>query len=120
MNIKTIFAIIAALILSACAPNYSSGDRVGVVTKLSNKGLVWKSWEGSLNQGGTKVAHDSDGNTQIVPNAIDFNVQDEAVIQTLQAAADSGQRVKIRYEQWLIAPPRIENDRVVVSAVILK
>ena len=107
--------ILAALMLAACAPNYSEGDRVGVVTKLSKKGLIWKSWEGSMNQGGTKNGVNADGNNILVTNAFDFNVQDPTLIEKLQAASISGKRVKITYSQWLINPPQIENDRVVVS-----
>jgi hypothetical protein len=112
---KLILALIAALSLTACAPNYSEGTRAGVVTKLSKKGLIWKSWEGSLNQGGTKTVHDADGNSQVVANAIDFNVSNPEVIKKLQDAMNSGVRVEITYNQWFISPPSIDNDRVVVS-----
>jgi hypothetical protein len=94
-------------------PHYSEGTRSGTVTKLSNKGIIWKSWEGSLNQGGTKNVTDANGSSQVVANAIDFNVEDPALVKELQAAMASGARVELHYHQWLLSPPSIENDRVV-------
>ena len=32
----------------SCSNSYSSGNRIGTITKFSNKGLIWKSWEGEL------------------------------------------------------------------------
>lgn len=34
--------------LFSCTNNYSEGERVGIITKFSNKGLMFKSWEGDL------------------------------------------------------------------------
>lgn len=102
-------------LLCGCAPRYSEGDRVGVVTKLSYKGLIWKSWEGSMNQGGTKQVIDDKGNASLVPNAFDFNASDPAVIEKLKDAAKTGKRVELVYAQWFIAPLTIDNSRVVVA-----
>lgn len=110
-----LFIIAAALALTACAPHYSDGSRVGVVTKLSNKGLIWKSWEGSLNEGGTRVGRDIKGGESVVPNAFDFSVSDPAVVDQLQLAVSSGARVELVYQQWFISPPTIENDRVIIA-----
>lgn len=104
-----------ALLLGGCAPNYSEGERVGLVTKLSNKGLIWKSWEGSMNQGGMKEVTDDKGRASVVPNTFDFNASDPAVIEKLRDAAKTGRRVELVYRQWFIAPLTIENSRVVVS-----
>lgn len=117
---KTICLLISTLILSACAPNYSEGTRIGVVTKLSYKGLFWKSWEGTLNQGGTKIESDGQGNSQVVANAIDFNVSDPEVIEQLKSAASSGSRVEIHYNEWFMPPLSIVNDHVVDSVKELK
>lgn len=36
------------LLLAGCSRNYSEGERMGIITKFSHKGLIWKSWEGDL------------------------------------------------------------------------
>jgi hypothetical protein len=93
-------------------PHYSDGVRAGTVTKLSNKGLIWKSWEGELLVGGMRES--SDGKS-MVPNIMEFNVSDPSIIEKLQSAIDSGQKVVLTYNQWFISPIWIENDHVIVS-----
>ncbi len=107
--------LLALLVLSSCMPNYSEGSRVGVITKLSYKGIIFKSWEGSINQGGTKEIFDKNGKSQIVANAIDFNVQDSAVIEKLKTAYRTGKNVEILYKQWLIKPITQDSRYVVVD-----
>lgn len=34
--------------LTSCTNNYSTGERVGIITKFSEKGLLFKTWEGDL------------------------------------------------------------------------
>jgi hypothetical protein len=48
-KVKLTIAIAAALLsLASCTNNYSEGERVGIITKFSNQGLIWKSHEGDL------------------------------------------------------------------------
>lgn len=115
MKYKFILISIAISSLTACMPNYSQGSRVGVVTKLSYKGIIFKSWEGSINQGGTKTITDGDGNSQVVPNAINFSAQNPKVVEKLNAAYKSGKRVEIVYTQYLIRPVTQESSYVVVD-----
>ena len=109
--------------LASCMPNYSEGERHGVVVKLSRKGAFFKSWEGEAVMGGTKqktTAHyDSKGEyngstTSNVANVFEFNV-DEACVKKVQAAMESGQPARLVYRQWFWRPPTIENSYVVVD-----
>lgn len=45
---KIILILITIVALSSCTNNYSQGERVGIITKFSNKGLMCKSYEGDL------------------------------------------------------------------------
>lgn len=45
---KAILVLFSFLALTSCTENYSEGERVGIITKFSSKGLIWKSWEGDL------------------------------------------------------------------------
>lgn len=110
MKSKTLACSIAlASLLSACAPNYSNGTRVGVVTKLSEKGLIWKSWEGEMLMA---LPSDVSGATQ--PEKFIFNVSPEAVGK-VQEAMKSGKRVELVYRQWAFAPPSIDADHVIID-----
>lgn len=112
-TIKLAAALTAALLTTACAPNYSEGDRPGTVLKFSYKGLMFKSWEGTLDQGGFRQEANADGRMITVPNHINFNANDPSVIEDLKVAAETGDRVVLSYDQWFIAPLTINSSRVI-------
>jgi hypothetical protein len=99
----------AVLGLTACGENYSNGDRAGIVTKLSQKGLVFKSWEGEML---VALPAEIAGTTQ--PEKFAFNVSPEAVDKVKTAMA-SGKRVTLVYRQWAIAPITVEHEHVIVD-----
>jgi major membrane immunogen (membrane-anchored lipoprotein) len=55
MKMKKIILIASLSLLSACGQNFSNGSYIGVVTKLSEKGLIFKSWEGEVSMGNSEV-----------------------------------------------------------------
>ena len=71
----------------------SDGVRSGVLSKFSNKGMVFKTWEGELNEGF--------GATRFFP----FSVQDneEKVIEDLKKY--QGQYVKLEYKERIKTLP---------------
>lgn len=91
--------------------NYSEGVRVGVVNKLSYKGLIYKSYEAEAAMTGLRKASDSDGNTTLQANIFEFNVPNE-LFQAVQDAADFGKPVKLYYRQWFIKPIGISSGYV--------
>ena len=111
---KKVILIAALAMLSACGQNFSNGSYMGVVTKLSEKGLIFKSWEGEVSMGGMRTQSDGNGSTSIVANVLRFNV-DPAAVEKVKAAQKSGKSVELVYRQWLIAPLSISNDHVVVD-----
>lgn len=96
-----IFAMLVPLALSACE-GYSSGERVGVISKFSSKGLFCKSWEGELSMGGFRNSTASDGSSQVVANIFEFSVIDPRVVEEVEAALRDGDRVAMKYEQKLL------------------
>lgn len=122
---KTVLVTFGLIVLftictaGGCVPDYSEGERVGVITKFSKKGLLFKSWEGSLNQGGTMQVSNEKGGSSVVPSVVDFNVQDPKIIESIKLAANEGKRVKITYIQWYIKPVSIDNERVITKVEFL-
>jgi len=96
-----------------CFPKYSSGSRMGLVTKLSEKGLIFKSWEGEL-----LMALPIEVAGTVEPEKFCFNV-DSKVVSDVQKALVTGKRVELIYRQYLIPPIKIDN-RTVIEKVILK
>jgi hypothetical protein len=78
--------------------NYSEGFRAGIVLKVSRKGVLFKTYEGQLNLGGLNLDRD---------NLWEFSVADEdtLVIQRLEEAALSRERVELIYEERYIQVP---------------
>ena len=106
---KKLMWVLPIFLMVACGENYSTGTRVGVVNKLSEKGLIFKSWEGEMLMA---LPAGVSGNTQ--PEKFEFNVAPEAV-EKVKAALDSGKRVELVYRQWALQPVTIDNDHVVVD-----
>ena len=88
------FAIGLATFMTSCTENYSNGERIGMITKFSEKGLVYDSWEGTLNT--TQTGMNSATPFEF---SVDNDINDPKVISTLDSAATSGWKVKIKYHQ---------------------
>lgn len=87
-------ALVATMFLTSCTENYSNGERIGMITKFSQKGLVYDSWEGSLNT--TQTGMNSATPFEF---SVDNDVNDPTVISTLDSAATEGWKVKIKYHE---------------------
>lgn len=86
--------ILAMMLLTSCTENYSNGERIGLMTKFSDRGLVWKSWEGHLNLTQT-------GMNSSVP--FDFSIDNDnepnALVATIDSAAREGWKVRLVYHE---------------------
>jgi hypothetical protein len=79
-------------------PEYSRGSRTGVLYKLSNPGLLWKSWEGELALPGMSTR--GSGDSRSVSSVFDFSVTDPTVLSQLQAISERGEvHVRLEYVQ---------------------
>lgn len=87
-------AFLVAITMTSCTENYSNGERIGMITKFSQKGLIWSSWEGSLNT--TQTGMNSATPFEF---SVDNDVNDVNVISTLDSAATEGWKVKIKYHE---------------------
>lgn len=89
---------------TGCKPDYSAGRRSGVVVKFSRRGVKYKSYEGTLHLGNSLTAMGA--------ATWDFSVADtpenEALVQKLDAAQNSGVGVQITYRQWYWSPMWLE------------
>jgi hypothetical protein len=76
--------------------NYSKGFRAGVPTKLSQKGVLFKTWEGQMNVGG--LTNSPEG---AIPTQWDYTIKKSAdsVVNKLNDAILEGRRVKLLYEE---------------------
>lgn len=85
----------ASLMLQSCVENYSNGERIGVITRFSQKGLVFKSWEGNLNVTQTGMNTSGEPFMFSVDNEKDNNI----LVAIIDSAADKGWKVKVVYHE---------------------
>lgn len=84
--------VLVAGYIWVCGFTYSEGTRAGDLIKISNKGVVFKTYEGQLNLGGFQS--DDAG---ITGNVWDFSTTSDDVYEQLQNM--EGKKVKIHYRQ---------------------
>lgn len=76
-----------------CGMAYSEGTRSGVLTKVSKKGYLFKTYEGEMNVGGF-----SQGDGTIMPATIfKFSIPDKSIYDTLEA--NQGRKLVVHYKQ---------------------
>lgn len=95
-NFKTVMLfLIATILITGCSEHYSKGERIGVITKFSQKGLIWKSWEGSLNI--TQTGMNTSGEPFLF--SMDNNKENETLQLQIDSAANLGWKVKVVYHE---------------------
>jgi hypothetical protein len=76
-----------------CGMTYSEGTRSGILTKVSKKGIFFKTFEGELNIGGI-----NQGDGTIMPNTVfKFSVYDDKTYHKLDSM--QGRKVVVTYKQ---------------------
>jgi hypothetical protein len=98
---RKLVMLCALFAVGSCTCDYSNGVRVGVPYKLSDKGLLIKTTEGSMNLGGARQKKSDDGSAQIVPNTFDFTIRsgDTATRAIIETAIENGSTVRMHYQQ---------------------
>ena len=87
-------------ITTGLGQQYSIGKRTGFITKLSHKGVIWKTYEGEM-QIGT-------GDISSLQTPVQFSIVDKEILAIVEKSL--GKKVTIHYEEWLIMPYRIGNS----------
>jgi hypothetical protein len=76
-----------------CGLTYSEGTRSGILTKVSKKGYLFKTYEGEMNIGGF-----SEGDGTIMPAVVfKFSIPDKKIYDKLEV--DQGRKVVVHYKQ---------------------
>ena len=103
------------LLILANVTSYSKGERTGHIVKLEKKGLLFKTWEGSLDMSIFQGARPNKGN---VENTLwTFTVSDDKIAQQIQDANMRGNRVILHYKEKYMKLFWIGDTKYIVIAV---
>ena len=89
---------------------HSSGSLAGVVTKFSQKGMVFKSWEGELALSDSRKIQ-----TELIADVFRFSTLDEDLAVQISEALKSGESVSIQYHEWFFHPMTTNTGYIVKS-----
>ena len=90
-----VLSILIIMSVSACSENYSNGERIGMVTRFSKKGIIWKAWEGNLNL--TQTGMNSSG--EPFDFSVDNDNENPTTVAMIDSAANQGWKVKLVYHE---------------------
>lgn len=95
-------AIVFGIIYYLTFGYYSEGKRGGFVNKLSNKGYLFKTYEGELRTGGL---YEGDGTMNSTEWAFSISGKNKEAIENLDLAIKNGSRVSLTYEEKFFTLP---------------
>lgn len=85
--------------------SYSEGYRAGTVYKLSNKGYIFKTYEGEMNTGNYVTDGAKEGNISTKIWNFSVDADQKEVISQLESALLKGNRVKLFYKERYLQVP---------------
>ncbi len=100
----------ALLVYWFCYNVYSDGERTGLLTKLSRKGNVFKTYEGEMLIGNFQQAPNV-----MVPEKFYFSVKDQALADTLMKV--QGKSVSLKYYQYRRSLPWRGDSEYVITNI---
>jgi hypothetical protein len=89
-----ILGLLVGVVYYLIAGYYSKGERAGTISKLSERGYVFKTYEGMLNEGGYSGETGS-----LTPRYFEFSCKIDTTITKLQRALKTGERVTLQYSE---------------------
>lgn len=94
ISLLVIILLLLAVGWYVSAGYYSKGERAGTISKLSEKGYVFKTHEGVLNEGGFS------GETgTLQPRYWDFSAKEDSVVNKMREAMQTGERVTLTFQE---------------------
>ena len=97
--------------------SYGDGYRVGVIQKISKKGILFKTYEGEMTQGFIEGAQNA-GASGVGTRIWYFTVQnDPAVLGQIDHAIEANKKVKLFYTEKYTGLPWVGDTRQIVFKV---
>lgn len=94
------FLILLGVLWFVSTGYYSSGNRAGTISKFSERGYLFKTWEGQLMEGGYSGETGS-----LTPRFWDFSTTQDSVVTKIREALATGERVTLIYQEKFVRFP---------------
>lgn len=91
---------------------YSSGNRAGTISKFSERGYVFKTYEGQLMEGGYSGETGS-----LSPRYWDFSTKEDSVVKKIEKALATGERITLVYQEKFVKFPWNGDTEYIVTDV---
>jgi hypothetical protein len=88
---------------------YSEGNREGYVTKISERGIIWKTWEAQIQVGTGEMA--------ALQSPYEFSIPKDKKELYLTIRDSLGKKVNIEYTQWLLMPYWVGSSGVELTSI---
>jgi hypothetical protein len=96
---------------------YSEGDRAGKIVKISQTGVIFKTWEGQLDLGTFGAVKSSNFASETFEFSIDGD--NKILIEKLRKAQLTGERVLLKYEEKYAKIPWKGSTKYIVVDVMV-
>lgn len=100
---KLLALALIPLMLTGCGSR-GNGDKIGVIVKMAQEGILCQTWEGEIVRGGMA------GGTGVNGQSFHFTVEDQSLVKKLQDAMNDRKEVRIHYRRELATFCRSETD----------
>lgn len=90
-------------------PNYSNGVREGYIVKVSQKGIIWKTWDVQIQIGTGEMA--------ALQAPEHFSVEGGKIGDI---ESNLGKRVVVTYHEWLVTPYHVGDSGKVITNIEIK
>ncbi|WP_367913653.1 hypothetical protein [Leadbetterella sp. DM7] len=107
-----IFLVFLGVLWFVSTGYYSSGDRAGTISKFSERGYIFKTYEGQLMEGGYSGETGS-----LSPRYWDFSTKEDSVVAKLRQALSTGERVTLIYQEKFVKFPWNGDTKYIVTDV---
>ena len=107
-----VFLVLLGVLWFVSTGYYSSGDRAGTISKFSERGYVFKTFEGQLMEGGYSGETGS-----LSPRYWDFSTKDDSVVTKIRRALATGERITLVYQEKFVRFPWNGDTKYIVTDV---
>lgn len=109
--------LLTGLMFIACATltgcyEVADGEKIGMITKVSQQGIFCKTWEAEIIRGGFN------GGSGVNGQSFHFTIEDPKIVKQIQEAMEKQHEIKIHYKSEMISFCRSESHSTFLTSMV--